>query len=246
MFQKIISSIKVVSTVCCLSAVPAFANAQETPVNSKLVPPVISYLLEDQTSKIVLDELKAFPTASGAGMHVTGGRGGKTCFVDTLIDSSNGQYSPSLDSYSGSLRYCLEENPTIAKTVVFLVGGEFKLTEGDLNVNQKQGGNITIAGQTARDLGGVHITQGTHKLFFDNIFNVNLRYVDFKLGPAFSDSSVSIGEDEVTIDGETYSIYVNRNGFNVFDVGPWVYVIDGDSGNIVREDDGFKIDITRY
>lgn len=218
------------------------AIAQSINPNDKYVPSMLYLLLDDQEeSKIVLDELKAFPTASGAGSYVTGGRGGKTCFVDTLVDSANGRYLVSSDTYSGSLRYCLEENPSLAKTVVFLVGGEFKITQGDIYVNQKRGGNITIAGQTARDLGGVHITQGTYKLFFDNIYNVNLRYVDFKLGLAFTDSAVSIGTEEVIIDGQSYPIEINRNDFRAFEVGPWTYVIDGDTGNIVREDDGFKI-----
>jgi len=174
-------------------------------------------------------------------MHVTGGRGGKTCFVDTLIDSSNGQYSSHTDSYSGSLRYCLEENPMMTKTVVFLVGGEFKLTEGDIQVNQKEGGNITIAGQTARNLGGVHILQGTYRLFFDNIFNVNLRYVDFKQGIAFVDNSVSINANTVVIDGESYDIITSIiTGVKSFKVGSRVYIIDGDTSNIVSQADGLQ------
>ena len=233
-------SLKALYILCGLLVVSAISYPQQSASNTKIIPPVINLLFEDR-STIILDELKAFPTASGAGMHVTGGRGGKTCFVDTLIDSSNGQYSSNTDSYSGSLRYCLEENPMMTKTVVFLVGGEFKLTEGDIQVNQKEGGNITIAGQTARNLGGVHILQGTYRLFFDNIFNVNLRYVDFKQGIAFVDNSVSINANTVVIDGESYDIITSIiTGVKSFNVGSRVYIIDGDTGNIVSQADGLQ------
>jgi hypothetical protein len=190
---------------------------------------------------IELSILRAFPTAMGAGMFTTGGRGGKTFFVNTIEDLAStdpayGSYNAASDTYSGTLRYCLVENREVTKNIVFLVGGEFILTQGDLHVNDQFGGNISLLGQTARDLGGVHITGSTNIIDFDNLHNFVLRFVDFKPGHAFADSSVSIVPDvSVTIDGATYPIVSGRIEIR----RGRSYWVDGD--NLVRERDGMNI-----
>jgi len=98
-------------------------------------------LIFDFTIKIVLKDLKAFPTAEGAGAKATGGRGGAVVYVTRVED----------DTQEGSLRYAL--NFSGKKTIVFAVGGKFLLDESII----KQGDDYTFAGQTANDLGGVHI-----------------------------------------------------------------------------------------
>lgn len=189
---------------------------------------------------ITLSTLKAFPTAMGAGMFVTGGRGGKTFFVNTREDLPSddpgyGSYDEATDTYSGTLRYCLTEHNTVAKNVVFLVGGEFTLTQGDLRVNNQQGRSISVMGQTARDLGGVHITGSEFTLFFDNLDNVIIRFVDFKPGRAFMDRPFTInGDASVRVDGMTYPIESDR-----IRIGSRSYWIDGE--NLVREKDGMNI-----
>ncbi|MFK7999266.1 MAG: hypothetical protein AB8H86_06695 [Polyangiales bacterium] len=188
---------------------------------------------------ITLSALKAFPTAMGAGMFVTGGRGGKTFFVNTREDlpeddPAYGSYDEATDTYAGTLRYCLTEHNTVAKNVVFLVGGEFTLTQGDLRVNNQQGRSISVLGQTARDIGGVHITGSEFIVFFDNLDNVILRFVDFKPGRAFVDRDVTVSAGSVRIGEMTYPIENDR-----IRIGSRSYWVDGD--NLVREKDGMNI-----
>lgn len=189
---------------------------------------------------ITLSTLKAFPTAMGAGMFITGGRGGKTFFVNTRedlpsTDPGYGSYDAATDTYSGTLRYCLVENNKIAKNIVFLVGGEFSLLRSDIRVNKQAGGNISILGQTARDLGGVHITGSEFIVVFDNLKNLNIRFVDFKPGLAFTDRPFTVNPGvSVRIDGATYPIVDNR-----FTANGRSYWVEGN--NLVREADGMNV-----
>ena len=97
------------------------------------------------TTLIKLDKLKAFPTAEGAGAESIGGRKGDVIYV-TNHDASG----------EGSLRWALSQPR--ARTILFAVGGRFNIDENIL-LNKKNQGNVTLAGQTANDIGGVHLTQ---------------------------------------------------------------------------------------
>lgn len=202
--------------------------------------PVVDTGAATDAGTITLSTLKAFPTAMGAGMFVTGGRGGTTFFVNTRqdlpsTDSAYGSYDEASDTYSGTLRYCLVEHNTVAKNIVFLVGGEFSLTQGDLRVNNQQGGSISLLGQTARDIGGVHITGSEFVIAFDNLDNLIIRFVDFKPGRAFTDRAFTIDPGvSVRVDGTTYPISSDR-----IRIGSRSYWVDGN--NLVRELDGMNV-----
>lgn len=120
--------------------------------------------------KIVLKTLKAFPTAEGYGAAATGGRGGRVLYVTTTEDTDA----------QGSLRWALKQD--YPRIIYFLVGGTFKL-ESLLYVTR---GDVTIAGETAHDLGGVHITgcDSTRdcRLYFSNTTNMIIRYISVEAG----------------------------------------------------------------
>ena len=112
--------------------------------------------------EIVLNELKAFPTAEGAGANTSGGRGGKVIYV-TNRDADG----------KGSLRSALGTEGT--RTIVFAIGGRFNIDRG-ITLGAKKGkrneykySNFTLAGQTANDKGGVHLTHSDER---DSDFNV--------------------------------------------------------------------------
>ena len=80
--------------------------------------PLFICVVHVQTSPaqtIVLDQLKAFPTAEGAGAIASGGRGGEVYYVTTTADSGPGSLRDALLSRDG----------VTPRTVVFAVGGRF-------------------------------------------------------------------------------------------------------------------------
>lgn len=119
---------------------------------------------------IVLRDLKAFPTAEGYGAEATGGRGGRVLFVTTTEDTGE----------EGSLRWALQQD--YPRIVYFLVGGAFVL-DSLLYVDS---GDLTIAGETANDLGGVHIrgADATRdcRLYFSEVENVIIRFISVEYG----------------------------------------------------------------
>lgn len=119
---------------------------------------------------LTLKTLKAFPTAEGYGAGATGGRGGQVLYVTTTQDTDE----------PGSLRWALKQD--YPRVVYFLVGGEFKL-ESLLYVGR---GDLTIAGETAHELGGVNI-QGCDstkdcRLYFGSTSNMIIRYISVEAG----------------------------------------------------------------
>ncbi len=92
---------------------------------------------------ITLDALKAFPSAEGAGAGASGGRGGKVVYV-----TNNNEKGP------GSLFDAIAGHKNQKRTILFAVGGRFNVSTWEWQENK---GNFTLAGQTAQDLGGVHI-----------------------------------------------------------------------------------------
>lgn len=104
-------------------------------------------------------ELKAFPTAYGAGAYATGGRGGSVYHVTNLNNSGTGSFR---DAVSKSNR-----------VIVFDVSGTINLTSR-LNINAD---NLTIAGQTA-PVGGIAITG--ESVYISSANNIIIRYVRFR------------------------------------------------------------------
>ncbi len=103
----------------------------------------VSQTSSKKSSLITLDTLKAFPTAEGAGAGATGGRGGKVVYVTNTNEKGSGSLFEAITSYGNEKR-----------TIVFAVGGRFNVSTWEWTENV---GNFTLAGQTANDLGGVHI-----------------------------------------------------------------------------------------
>ncbi|WP_162129544.1 Ig-like domain-containing protein [Algibacter luteus] len=109
-------------------------------------------------------ELKAFPSAYGAGAYTTGGRGGVVLHV-TKLD---------WDDTPGSLKWALEEN--YPRIIVFDVSGIITIpNDGTIYTGAK--GNVTIAGQTAPEGG---ITIYGEPLRFYQQDNVIIRYIKFR------------------------------------------------------------------
>lgn len=110
-------------------------------------------------------ELKAFPSAYGAGSNITGGRGGAVYYVTTREDTAT----------EGSFRWAITRQGP--RTVVFKVGGEFELTLGRLKLTGGLHDNLTIAGQTAP---GDGVTITGNYLAMQNVDNIIMRYVRFR------------------------------------------------------------------
>lgn len=108
----------------------------------------------------VFDEVRAFPTAMGAGAYTTGGRGGIVTHVTNLNDSGE-----------GSLRWALTDSylKTQKRTIVLDISGIVQLNS-DIIVD---GAPVTLAGQTAPE-GGITITGGKIRFFNDQVI---VRYI---------------------------------------------------------------------
>tara|TARA_R110000822_G_scaffold36734_15_gene103257 strand:- start:2346 stop:3857 length:1512 start_codon:yes stop_codon:yes gene_type:complete len=117
---------------------------------------------------IVLNELKAFPTAEGFGKTTTGGRGGTIYHVTSLADTNT----------SGTLRYGVE-TLTGARTIVFDVGGYIDMT-GSMKVRNGYG-DLTILAHTAPSP-GVSLRYGNVLVHDDNVIIRGLR---IRMGKAF-------------------------------------------------------------
>lgn len=108
-------------------------------------------------------ELKAFPSAFGAGARSTGGRGGQVIHVTNLNDSG-----------AGSLREALYT--TGPRIVVFDVSGEINLASR-IYPSGPQYGDLTIAGQSAPE-GGITITGSGVNI--PDASNIIIRYIRFR------------------------------------------------------------------
>jgi len=151
---------------------------QSSQWNDLLATDALYYIIEyDNQVEIVLNELKAFPTAEGAGANASGGRGGEVIYVTNRDADGN-----------GSLRQALRTEGT--RTIVFAIGGRFDLNVGinlgsvNNNVGENIYNNFTLAGQTAWNKGGVHLANNGDTSTWARHFNVYgqenmiLRYFD--------------------------------------------------------------------
>lgn len=126
-------------------------------------------------------ELKAFPSAYGAGAYVTGGRGGQVIHVTNLNDSGAGSFREAV-------------NTTGTRTIVFDVSGEINLLTR-IWVEGSAYDNLTIAGQTAPE-GGITITGYGVNI---QVSNVIVRYIRFRNSDGYDGLGVR-GGGNVIID----------------------------------------------
>ncbi|MEV5324598.1 Ig-like domain-containing protein [Nonomuraea sp. NPDC052634] len=153
-----------------------------------------------QTAQAAAKKVPAFPGAEGAGMYVTGGRGGKVYEVTTLDDDGPGSLRAAAAKSNG--------------TIVFRVAGTIRLKSG-LDIT---GSNLTIAGQTAPGHGITVI--GNETAIKGN--NIILRHLRFRGGDELGtpiDTFAARGVRDVIIDhcsfswgvDECFSVYGNAN-----------------------------------
>ena len=123
---------------------------------------------ESGDNEIIIDnsistDLKAFPSAEGAGALTTGGRGGKILHVTKLTD----------DGSEGTLRWAMMQD--YPRIIVFDVSGTIRLN-GSFGTGGTTPDNMTIASQTA-PYGGITIESS--KIGFWRVNNVIVRYLRF-------------------------------------------------------------------
>jgi len=138
-------------------------------------------------------ELKAFPSAKGAGADATGGRGGRVIHVTTLDWSAPGG---------------LREAITTAepRIIVFDVSGEIDATAEtawEAMIVGSEYNDMTIAGQSAPE-GGISIR--TSEFSFNDVDNIVIRYLRFRATTGSAQDTVSfVGTSDVVVDHCTIS-----------------------------------------
>jgi len=138
------------------------------------------------TVTVVQAEVKAFPTAIGAGAYSVGGRGGKICYVDTLTWDTAIVYDASTDSYSGGFYNMFYELDIPAKQIRFLVSGTIVVPSYTiLDFSKKtNNANITVSGHDT------NIVFETSYFQIRDLSNFILRFCSF-----YNDQVNAIGAD---------------------------------------------------
>ena len=154
---------------------PKLVIAYKGSVNTAVIEPEEEPVEEEQDTELPqYDELKAFPTAYGAGAYASGGRGGQVIHVTNLNDSGPGSFRAAVTA----------SGPRI---VVFDVSGTIE----NLSTLAITNGDLTIAGQTA-PAGGITITG--YRTQFSGCNNLIVRFLRFR--PVFRTTerdAVSVG-----------------------------------------------------
>lgn len=130
----------------------------------------------------IATNLKAFPSAYGAGSKVTGGRGGQVIHVTNLNDSGPGSFRQAV----------FTSGPRI---IVFDISGEINL-QSSIWAEGSNYGNLTIAGETAPE-GGITITGDSVNIMVCE--NIIIRYIRFRNGDGF-DGLALRGDGKVIVD----------------------------------------------
>lgn len=172
-------------TLVCITFLTLISCSQDEELLAKIIDDDISESNNQQDSNsdedtkiddTVSKELKAFPTAYGAGAYTTGGRGGRVIHVTNLNDSGPGSLREAVMAYG-------------PRIVVFDVSGTIELLT-DLNIYE---GNLTIAGQTAPSP-GITITGRSIKMSsnqWTSADNMIFRY--FRIRPDFIRNGLEMG-----------------------------------------------------
>jgi len=136
---------------------------------------------------VVRTEIKAFPSAVGAGYNTLGGSGGIVVHVTNLNDSG-----------TGSLRWALTDNTlkTQDRTIVFDISGVIQLSTV-IRMDSSHTGGITIAGFTAPYGGITVIGQMVRMTEANSVIVRNMRfrggYNDTDPNNAYSKSTFLMG-----------------------------------------------------
>jgi hypothetical protein len=139
-----------------------------------LLPPVRGECSDRGVPLIRLLDKRAFPTAEGDGAQATADVDSSWTVHYVTSKSERG---------TGSLHAALNDPKKEKLLVLFAVGGFFDLTQvlyaGEVN-------GLILAGQTANDLGGVHIGTASHsgdtRIYLERFINFQLRFLDIKGG----------------------------------------------------------------
>lgn len=137
----------------------------------------------------IASELKAFPSANGAGAYTVGGRGGVVVHVTNLNDSGAGSFREALTM-------------TIPRIIVFDVSGVITL-QSLLSIGSSNG-NVTVAGQTAPEGG---ITIDGHRIYLGNVDQVIWRHMRFRGGITADGFGYTKNDSFTVAEGATNQIF---------------------------------------
>jgi hypothetical protein len=163
-------------------------------------------LPENINNSIILNTLKAFPTADGFGKYTTGGRGGQVIKVTNLNTSGPG----SLDD---ALRLAFP------RIIVFAVSGTIRYTGSDYPIIPSNAGNVTIAGETSP--GGIVIRGGRLRSYASNVI---IRHIRFHQDPS---TSTEANDDSFTLGEPTSNVPNIWLGPAILDHCSFSYGLDG-------------------
>jgi pectate lyase len=165
------------------------------------------------------EEVKAFPSAKGAGAYTTGGRGGQVIHVTTLNWSAPGGLRAAL----------LTQGP---RTIVFDVSGEIDASGSNyFELSGASYGNLTIAGQTAPQ-GGITIISPYFS--FTNVNNVIIRYIRFR------DSGTVPSTDAIWIQKSSNIVFDHSTFSHGQDEALDISYSEGASGNVTVQNCFFQ------
>ncbi|MEM9075521.1 MAG: hypothetical protein AAGC43_00715 [Bacteroidota bacterium] len=126
------------------------------------------------TDNTVSSELKAFPSAEGAGANVRIGNNYSVLHVTSLSSDNEGVYDAQNKTGEGTLEWCI--NQKFPRIIVFDVSGTISYPNGYTYYNDSGRDYCYIAGQTA-PRGGITIEHNWYELNIDHLIMRYLRFV---------------------------------------------------------------------